>query len=230
MKPKYIVEAEKLLGQKEIRGSQHNTEIVKLFKDSGNAGVTRDEVAWCAAYVGATLRRAGYLSTGSLAARSYEQYGKTLPGPQKYCIGVMKQVNSGWRGHVGYVVDFNDKYVWMLGGNQSNRVKITRYSRNSGRLRFTAFVSPVKSIKSDDIGRRSRKYKSAEVVQNSTAVGGATVATAWQWLPQIRDFAQDNVGLILLGGAALVLGGMYVWKKWIREDFDEDRYNPRDIE
>lgn len=226
MKPAYIVEAEKLSGEREIKGKRHNEKIVELYADSGNAGVTRDEVAWCAAFVGATLRRAGYKSTGSLAARSYESYGRTLPGPQKYCIGVMKWVNSGWRGHVGYVVDFNDKYVWMLGGNQSDRVKISRYSRHGGRLRFTKFVLPEKRYTGSNLVKRSRKLKSSQAVQNATAVGGVSVASAWQWLPQVKEFASDNVGLILLGIAGVVLGGLYVWNKWIKDDYEEGRYIP----
>ncbi len=226
MKPAYIVEAEKLKGEREIKGSRHNMDIVKLYADSGNPGVTRDEVAWCAAFVGATLRRAGYKSTGSLAARSYESYGTKLPGPQKYCIGVMKWVNSGWKGHVGYVVDYNSKYVWMLGGNQSDSVKISRYPRHGGRLRFTAFVSPEKLYTGNDLVRRSKKLKSAEAVQGTTAIGGVSLATTWQWLPQIREFASDNVGLILLAIAGVVLGGLYVWKRWVKEDYEQDRYTP----
>lgn len=226
MKPTYIVEAEKLLGEREIKGKRHNQQIVDLYADSGNAGVTRDEVAWCAAFVGATLRRAGFKSTGSLAARSYESYGTKLKGPQKYCIGVMKWTNSGWAGHVGYVVDYNSKYVWMLGGNQSDRVKISRYSRHGGRLQFTAYVLPEKRYSGADLVNRSKKLKSAETVQNATAVGGVSMATAWQWLPQIKDFAADNVGLILLGISGVVLGGLYVWKKWVKEDYTSGRYIP----
>ena len=226
MKPAYIVEAEKLLGQKEIKGKRHNAEIVDLYADSGNPGVKADEVAWCAAFVGATLRRAGYKSTGSLAARSYESYGTKLSGPRKHCIGVMRWTNSGWAGHVGYVVNYDDKYVWMLGGNQKDSVKVSRYNRHGGTLRFSAFVLPEKRYTGEALVKKSKKLKSAQNVQNVTAVGGVSVAAAWQALPQVKEIASDNMGLILLAIAGIVFGGLYVWKKWIKEDYEQDRYVP----
>ena len=44
----------------------NNPKVVAYFKDSGNPGVMDDETAWCAAFVGAMLKRAGIKGTGKL--------------------------------------------------------------------------------------------------------------------------------------------------------------------
>ena len=64
--PRWMAEAWRMLGKKEMRGEADNEEIVGLFRDVGRADVTSDEVPWCAAYVGACLKRAGHEGTGSL--------------------------------------------------------------------------------------------------------------------------------------------------------------------
>ena len=53
----------------------NNPKVVAYFKDSGNPGVMDDETAWCAAFVGAMLKRAGIKGTGKLNARSYLDWG-----------------------------------------------------------------------------------------------------------------------------------------------------------
>jgi len=127
--PVWLVEALKLDGLKEVPGAKHAPEVVKLFADSGNAGVKDDETAWCAAFVGAALRRAGYLSTGKLNARSYLDFGEIVTNPKRGDVVVFPRGNSAWQGHVAFVAKTDDKYVHAFGGNQANAVNITRYSR-----------------------------------------------------------------------------------------------------
>lgn len=129
--PTWLLEALKLDGLKEVPGSGHNPEIVKLFADAGAPQVKDDETAWCAAFVGACLRRSGYLSTGALTARSYLKFGKEVSDPQRGDIAVFSRGNSAWQGHVGFVVKANQNYVWLLGGNQDNAVNVTRYGRGN---------------------------------------------------------------------------------------------------
>jgi hypothetical protein len=42
-------------------------------------------------------------------------------------IAVFKRGTMGWQGHVGFYVKNDGAYVWVLGGNQSDEVKISRY-------------------------------------------------------------------------------------------------------
>lgn len=65
-----------LEGLKEIVGGQHERQIVAFFAEAGHPWVKDDETAWCAAFEHAMLGRAGIKGTGSLAARSYLDWGR----------------------------------------------------------------------------------------------------------------------------------------------------------
>ena len=106
-----------------------NPKVVAYFKDSGNPGVMDDETAWCAAFVGAMLRRAGVKSTGALNARSYLDWGtpvdrkNALPGD----VVIFKRGSSSWQGHVAFFVKDRGALIDVLGGNQSNSVNVKGY-------------------------------------------------------------------------------------------------------
>lgn len=136
--PPWLKEAAKNLGVVEGPGAKDNPIVVKYYADAGFSGIKHDSVAWCAAFVGAMLKRAGYKTSGSLAARSYEGYGVKLHQPMYGCIGVKKRAGGGWLGHVGFVVGFGAGKVWMLGGNQGDRVSVAAFPASQ----FTAFVVP----------------------------------------------------------------------------------------
>lgn len=107
----------------------NNPKVVAYFKDSGNAGVKDDETAWCAAFVGAMLKRAGLKGTGKLNARSYLEWGTPVdrkdakPGD----IVIFKRGNSSWQGHVAFFVKDRGALIDVLGGNQSNAVNVKGY-------------------------------------------------------------------------------------------------------
>lgn len=224
-KPAYIIEAERWVGTREIKGKRNNPDIVKFYEDA--VGETHpDEVSWCAAFVGACLKRTGYKGSESLAARSYANVGTKLDGPELYSIGVMKWTNSSWKGHVGFVVDFDENYVWLLGGNQSDQVKISRYPRHGGTLQFFAFVRPSKRYGRNELSSKSRKLKTTDAIQGVSTVGAAGGLISWQTLGTVRDFMTDNAGLILLGVAGAVIGLTYLYQHWIVQDYKSDRYTP----
>ncbi|RNJ49345.1 TIGR02594 family protein [Methylocystis hirsuta] len=128
---KWITEARKLLGTREIRGPKHNPTVVQMFADAGFSGIKDDETAWCAAFVGATLKRAGVKPSGSLLALSYApgKWGVTLKSPVVGCLATKRRPGTSWSGHVFFVVDYDAQYVWGLGGNQSDMVNVVKYPR-----------------------------------------------------------------------------------------------------
>jgi len=107
----------------------NNPKVVAYFKDSGNPGVMDDETAWCAAFVGAMLRRAGVKSTGALNARSYLDWGTPVArkDAQPGDVVVFKRGNSSWQGHVAFFVKDRGALIDVLGGNQSNAVNVKGY-------------------------------------------------------------------------------------------------------
>jgi uncharacterized protein (TIGR02594 family) len=106
-----------------------NPKVVAYFKDAGHAEVKDDATAWCAAFVGAMLHRAGMKGTGSLVARSYLKWGEPVdrkdarPGD----IVVFKRGNSTWQAHVAFLVADHGETLEVLGGNQSDAVNVKKY-------------------------------------------------------------------------------------------------------
>ena len=99
------------------------------FRDAGHPEVVDDATAWCAAFVGAMLKRAGIGNTGSLAARSYLKWGEAvdLKDAKPGDIVIFKRGNSTWQGHVAFFVARSGVMVRVLGGNQADAVNERQY-------------------------------------------------------------------------------------------------------
>lgn len=131
-KPLWLALAIADLGIAEIVGAKNNPKVVAMFKDAGFSGVTDDETAWCAAFVGAKLRLAGLASSNSLAALSYGEWGIKLPQPAVGAVGYKTRKNARGNvigGHVFFIVGWDKDKVLALGGNQNNRVSIAPIAR-----------------------------------------------------------------------------------------------------
>jgi len=128
-RPAWLRQASKHLGLKEISGPRHERKIIQFFKDVGHAWVTDDETAWCAAFAGACLERAGIRSSRALNARSYLTWGRKLTTPKVGCIVVFSRGSSAWQGHVAFYLSETKLSVRVIGGNQSNAVTIANYSK-----------------------------------------------------------------------------------------------------
>ncbi len=109
----------------------HNPKVVQYFADVGHSWVQDDETAWCAAFVGAMLKKAGKPHTGKLNARSYLDYGEKIhldEAEQGDILIFTRGDPSGWQGHVGfYTGQRTTTSVNVLGGNQGNQVNIRSY-------------------------------------------------------------------------------------------------------
>lgn len=140
--PAWLVEAKKYIGEKEIKGTQHNPLILQFWKDIRRGGIKDDETPWCAAFVGAILERCGIPSSRYESARSYLQWGRELKEPCLGCVVVLLREGGG---HVGFVVGTSsNEDLMVLGGNQSDAVNIRSFprSRVSG-YRWPADISHV---------------------------------------------------------------------------------------
>jgi uncharacterized protein (TIGR02594 family) len=125
--PKWLDLAVLELGTKEAPGYTNNPIVTGYFKDAG-AGKLPDSVPWCAAFVGAMLKRAGVSPSGYLAARSYLKWGVKCK-PVQGCIVVLKRGTSPWQGHVTFLDRVNPNgTLRCLGGNQTDAVTYANYS------------------------------------------------------------------------------------------------------
>lgn len=128
--PPWLAEAWRELGQSEVAGPRHNPRITAFFKELGHEAYARDEVAWCAAFVGACLERAGIASTRSLMARSYTQFGEPLTVERLGSLVVLTRGPNPAFGHVGFLVGWSPEKLWLLGGNQADSVRVAGYDRS----------------------------------------------------------------------------------------------------
>lgn len=125
--PRWILEAERKLGQREIAGGKDNSFIVECLRRVGIPHA-HDETAWCAALVNYCLEEAGLRGTGLAAARSYLGYGTKLAAFRPFCIAVFDRVDPDHptvpHGHVAFPLCELTSHVVTLGGNQGNSVSI----------------------------------------------------------------------------------------------------------
>lgn len=105
-------------------GAKHNKRIVEYHQRT-KLRAKDDETPWCSSFVNWCLANAGYPITESAAARSWTNYGASTT-PHEGCIVVLTRTGGG---HVGFYVRETSKYVYILGGNQSNKVSIAGYDK-----------------------------------------------------------------------------------------------------
>lgn len=138
--PKWLEEARKHIGTREIPGEKNEPKILQWWKAIKRSGIKTDEVPWCAAFVGGCLESVGVVSSRYESAKSYLAWGVPLSSPVAGCIVVFERQGGG---HVGFVVGQDPKgRLMVLGGNQGNAVSIApfEHSRVSG-YRWPAPVS-----------------------------------------------------------------------------------------
>ena len=106
-----------------------NPKVLDYYDDAGAIGISNDDVPWCAAFVGAMLKRAGGKGTGRLDARSYLKWGKPVDIAEARTgdIVVFRRGNSSWQGHVAFFVRRAGAMIEVVGGNQSDSVSVARY-------------------------------------------------------------------------------------------------------
>ncbi len=117
------------LGVSETPGPQHTSRVLSYYADVGYPGVADDETAWCTAFLGSCLERAGIPSTRSLLARSYLDWGEPASAPLPGTIAVLSRGNDPSLGHVAFVVGGTPADLILLGGNQSDAVTVEVFPR-----------------------------------------------------------------------------------------------------
>lgn len=117
--------ADKEYGVIEIPGAGNNPRILEYLATVTNIGPTwrsRDETAWCSAFVNWCVEKAGYVGTKSALSTSWLKWGRATDKPVKGCLAVFSRPGGG--GHVGFYFDetvtLSETYIRILGGNQEH--------------------------------------------------------------------------------------------------------------
>ena len=115
----------------ETVGKEDNPEVLKYFDALGfNGSALKDETSWYAGFVNWCLKEAGKPYLRKLNARSLLQVGTEIKEPQLGDIVVFwRESKKSWKGHVGFYISEDKNNIFVLGGNQGNKVCIAPYSK-----------------------------------------------------------------------------------------------------
>lgn len=109
----------------EIAGPAYNARIVQYFREVGRPEWKQDEIPWCACFINWCLVQIGSPTCGRGLAEAFSDYGTETHRPELGDIVVFDaRKNSGQINHVGLFVKIVDKFIYVLGGNQSDDVNI----------------------------------------------------------------------------------------------------------
>lgn len=150
--PRTITEGLYLVGVQEAVGKGSNKTILAWRDELNHAGIkiagfSDDDVPWCGLFAAVVAHRAGKdVPEGPLWARNWAKFGDpvSIAG-----LGDVLVFSRGGAGHVGFYVAEDATAYHVLGGNQSNRVSITRVGKDRCiARRRPRYINPPLSVKS----------------------------------------------------------------------------------
>lgn len=131
--------AKKETGQHEVAGKAANPRILE-YHAATSLKAKSDEVAWCSSFVNWCLARVGIEGTRSAAAASWVSWG-TAVTPRHGAIVVIYNASSANSSlsrsgnHVAFLVEETSTHYVLLGGNQSDSVKVSRFPKKKWKLK-----------------------------------------------------------------------------------------------
>jgi uncharacterized protein (TIGR02594 family) len=127
--PKMLVEALKLYGIMETAGVESTKEILQWAKEVDLSRVyNNDALPWCGLLLAVVAKRAGKpVPKHPLWALSWQKFGTRVTDAMLGDVLVFKRHGGG---HVGLYVGEDDTCYHVLGGNQSDMVKVTRIEKS----------------------------------------------------------------------------------------------------
>tara|TARA_B100000902_G_scaffold69388_1_gene75293 strand:+ start:291 stop:1802 length:1512 start_codon:yes stop_codon:yes gene_type:complete len=153
-----------------------NPKIKFLWDEIGyNGAQYADEVAWCAVFTGAVLKRSGNKYIKTAQSRKYAGYGKkvSLDDVKQGDIVVFFRngLESG-KGHVGFATgNKTDRTIEVLGGNQSNTLSVRSYQLSNPAKGF-GLLTIRRAVSCDD-GETEAPNATDTSIAESAGEGGA---------------------------------------------------------
>lgn len=129
--PLYAKIAKSYDGVKEVDGKKSNPIILEWIRNWLGWGDDDSTIAWCAIFMNQVMKEAGIEGTGKANAKSFLSWGTPVDHPRKGDVVIFDRGTQAWQGHVGiYMGEAGNNKIWCLGGNQSNRVSVAKYSKS----------------------------------------------------------------------------------------------------
>lgn len=160
--PKMLVEALKLYGTEEIRGTENNPVILEWAKEINENGFVADSIPWCGLFVGVVAKRAGKeLPINPLWALNWIKFGTKV---DQAMLGDVLIFHRHGGGHVGIYVGEDSNCYHVLGGNQGDKVSIVRIEK----FRLAGIRKPIYSIGQPPNVRQIFFKQSGEISKNES--------------------------------------------------------------
>jgi uncharacterized protein (TIGR02594 family) len=132
--PRHMLKAIELYGVVETVGSKHNPVIMGWAKDLSIQNVyVNDEIPWCGLYVAIVMKRSDQpgsprpVVASPLWALNWGNFGVAVSVPMFGDVLTFKRDGGG---HVGFYVGEDATAYHVLGGNQGNKVCVTRIAKS----------------------------------------------------------------------------------------------------
>ena len=123
---------EEMLRRKGLHEDTDHHELKTWLKSAGKF-VDPAETPWCGDAVETAILRSlpdAIVPADPMAAISWLRFGVELEEPSKGAIMVFWRGDpSSWKGHVGFYAGEDDLHYFILGGNQSNEINVTRLNK-----------------------------------------------------------------------------------------------------
>lgn len=129
--PRLVREALALYGTTETPGASSNSIITNWAKETNTKAddwYNTDSIPWCGLFLAVIAQRSKWLIVDlPLAALSWANFGSRIPLLEG-CLGDVAVFKRKGGGHVAILIGWSKdkKYVYVLGGNQSDKVNIAK--------------------------------------------------------------------------------------------------------
>lgn len=131
--PRIIREALALYGTTETAGSKSNPIILAWAKETNTKDdnwYNDDSIPWCGLFCAVVAQRAEWeIPAEPLRALSWANFGNPINKNDAVLGDILVFVRKGG-GHVGLYVGEDVNNFYVLGGNQSDKVNITKIAKN----------------------------------------------------------------------------------------------------
>jgi uncharacterized protein (TIGR02594 family) len=143
--PRWMEIAKKEVGQHEVAGKAANPRIIE-YHAATTLKAKSDEVAWCSSFVNWCLAQVGITGTRSAAAASWAGWGSPVT-PRYGAIVVIYNAGaantrlSTSGNHVAFLVEETSTHLVLLGGNQSDSVKVSHFPKKKWKVKACRWPS-----------------------------------------------------------------------------------------
>jgi uncharacterized protein (TIGR02594 family) len=127
------------VGEHEKPGKVANPRIIE-YHAATSLKAKSDEVAWCSSFVNWCMQKAGIAGTRSAAAASWVDWGAPTSARYGavvviYNAGAANSRLSTSGNHVAFLVEETATHYVLLGGNQSDSVKVSNFNKSKWRIK-----------------------------------------------------------------------------------------------